>query len=237
MKPQIQILIADNNKIFSDSVAVFLSSVDGIDFTASVVEPQIVPEKLRSSPVDVVLVSADIDDISPLGLIRDIKSEFPSIKVIVLALNCDDESVLRFVETGASGYVLKGASSDELIRTIQDVHQARSSCSPRVASLAFARVSELSQQNKRAGNQTNVLTPRETSILELIATGLGNKEIAQQLNISLFTVKNHVHNILEKLHVKYRREAIIYGYKSGLLKQPWPYRELNRNSTREPATW
>jgi len=237
MKPHIRVLVADDNKLFSDSIAVLLNSLEDTNIAASVVDPQIMSDTLRSSPVDVVLVSADIENVSPLRLIREIKSEHQNVKVIVLALNCKDESILSFIETGASGYVLRGASSDELIRTIEDVHQARISCSPHVASLAFARVSELSRQTRKANNQASLLTPREKGILELIATGLGNKEIARQLNISLFTVKNHVHNILEKLHVKYRREAIIYAYKSGLLKQPWPYQELDGSSAREPATW
>ena len=132
--------------------------------------------------------------------------------------------MLEFIEAGANGYVLKDSSFAEMLRTIKAVHQGQTPCSPRITASVFARISELSQARHRRERLPQVrLTPREKEILRLIAARLSNKEIAQQLDIALHTVKNHVHHILEKLQVHYRREAIRCAYENGILKRAWRF--------------
>ncbi|HEX8185338.1 MAG TPA: response regulator transcription factor [Blastocatellia bacterium] len=223
MEPQIRVLIIDDHKLFIESVVDFLSQKE-LSLVAAITNLQELPDRLRSLSADIGLISASIEATSITQLIREIKTKIPGIKIVTYGHDCSAESIVEFIEAGASGYLLKEASLHELVQTIKGVYQGSTSCSPCIAAKVFARITELSRRlDNRAKLRASILTPRERNILELIAAGLGNKEIAQRLNISLFTVKNHVHNILEKFQVKYRREAIRCAYEGGLLKHPWPY--------------
>jgi DNA-binding NarL/FixJ family response regulator len=236
MKAQVCLLIIDDNRLFAESVASLLSRQDGItqfDCESVIIDTITtigeILNKIQALPADFLLINAGIVAGNASRLTGQIRSEMPDLKIIILGLDYSEQSIMEFVEAGASGYVLKEASFEELLYTIKTVAKGRVSCSPQVAAMIFARITELSQeQSIRARLLQTVLTPREKSILELIALGLGNKEIAEHLHISLYTVKNHVHNILDKLKVKYRREAIRLGFESGLLKQRWPKSSLGQ---------
>jgi DNA-binding NarL/FixJ family response regulator len=230
MKGRIRLLIVDDHRLFAESVASLLSAQNEaapldsetalINSTTTIGE---IADRVRALPTDIILINAGIEAWNAARLTSQIRSELPDLKIIILGLDSSEQSVMEFIEAGASGYILKEASFDELLYTIRAVAEGRASCSPHVAAMVFARITELSQERSlRARLLETTLTPREKSILELIALGLGNKEIAQRLHISLYTVKNHVHNILDKLKVKYRREAIRLAFETGLLKQPWP---------------
>lgn len=133
----------------------------------------------------------------------------PGMKSIVVGVPNREEDILACIEgEGASGYLLMDASLDDLVGNIRAVMNGETLCSPRVASLAFDRVSTLTRQieSGQVGNGTR-LTKRETEIVRLIDEGLSNKEIAVHLHIEVSTVKNHVHNILDKLHLHNRYSA------------------------------
>jgi len=223
MHQPIRVLIIDDYQLFTEAVASLLSAQEKIVLVRSTTNLDEALDRLQSQSVDVVLVDANMGKADPLEIIRELKEEFPDVKVIVLGLERREDNVLPFIEAGANGYVLKDASFDELLHIIEAVHRGRTPCSPRIAALVFARITELSQErNQRELLQPAILTPREREILQLIAAGLSNKDLAQQLHISLPTVRNHVHNILGKLQVHRRQEAIRCAYENGMLKGPWP---------------
>jgi DNA-binding NarL/FixJ family response regulator len=129
-----------------------------------------------------------------------------------------EADVLACIELGgASGYLLQGASVEQLISNVRAVVGGETLCSPRIASLAFSRISALARRNAEvcAGNLAH-LSLRELEVIVLIEGSLSNKEIATRLHIEVQTVKNHVHNILEKLQVDSRREAARYAKERGL---------------------
>jgi DNA-binding NarL/FixJ family response regulator len=131
-----------------------------------------------------------------------------------------EEAILKFIEAGASGYLLKEASWEELLETIEAVRLGRTVCSARITAAVFQRVCRLSQTtSKRPIDREEELSERQREILDMIALGLVNKEIAQRLGIAVCTVKNHVHNILDKLRVPHRRAAIRYAREAGLCKE------------------
>ena len=188
-------------------------------------------EKLRSLDVEVVLVDASLGQPEVCDTIREVKECFPRVNILFLGSDCGDE-ILEFIEAGASGYVSQEASLADMLETIDAVSQGQTPCSPQVAASVLARIEELAGQREsrsvRAVGLPVQLTPRESEVLQLVASGLRNKEIAQRLDIKLPTVKNHVHKILDKFQVKHRREAIRLAYECGLLEDPLPRLSFSR---------
>ncbi len=189
-------------------------------------------EKLGSLHADVVLIDASLGRREVCETIREIKECFPRINILFLASD-DGQEMLEFIEAGASGYVTREASLAEMLETIEAVEQGQTPCSPQVAASVLARIEELAgQSNGRpalVAEHPSQLTPRESEVLQLVAAGMRNKEIAQRLAIKLPTVKNHVHKILDKFQVRRRREAIRLAYECGLLEDPLPRPRLSRN--------
>jgi two-component system nitrate/nitrite response regulator NarL len=150
-----------------------------------------------------------------------VRTRWPDAKIIAVGLDEEDEQIVDFAEAGALGYVLKGATLDELIETIQRVHQGETLCSPRILAAVVARITSLARLGPEPPpREVEPLTAREREILALVAAGLGNKEVGRRLRITVQTVKNHVHRILEKLQCHRRREAVRLAYDLGLLTEP-----------------
>lgn len=164
------------------------------------------------SECDVVLVNTGLPDNGALKLTRAVVEKAPSVRVLVMGLAESETEILQYVETGAAGYVLKDDSVDELLRHIRATHSDEALVSPEIAAALMSRVSELAQSYPgTAGvDETAELTPREHEVLQLIGQGLSNQEIADRLIIEVGTVKNHVHNILQKLNVNSRQDAAAY---------------------------
>jgi two-component system nitrate/nitrite response regulator NarL len=180
-------------------------------------------KSLLSSPVDVVLIDAMTEVPNAIDITRRVKEELPDARIVIIGLEHSEADILRFVEAGAVGYVLKHASLEDISSTIAAVHSGQSPCSARVAAWLFNRVAELARlHTTRPGPGQVNLTNREKEILALMSVGLSNKEIAGRLNIALYTAKNHVHNILDKFQVHYRREAIGLARKYGFVDRVPP---------------
>ena len=223
MKSRIRVFIVNTDRLYAESIAALLSARENISIAGSLTEPARAIEAIKSSSVDVLLINVNSPGANFVHLTRQIKKELLTVRVIIFGLEQNDKSIMEFVEAGVNGYVLTNASFEELLFTITAVHRGQTPCSPEVAAMAFRRIGELSRErSEQSQRREAVLTPREKSILGLVASGYVNKDIAKRLNISLFTVKNHVHNILGKLQVSHRVQAIKYAYESGLLEQPLP---------------
>lgn len=227
MKPLIRVYLIGRQWLFTEPIATLLSARPGIDLVGSTTNPAEVFEVLRTQTIDVILIDANLDQDNAAQLTRRIRAERPYIKLIVFGLEPSDELILEFIEAGANGCISHESSFEDLGRLIEQVYEGRTTCSPRTAALVFERITKLSRHSGDQSQTREVaLTPREQEILQLIAAGLSNKEIAQHLQISLFTVKNHIHNLFEKLQVSYRLEAIRYAQENGLIKRPWQARPL-----------
>jgi len=169
-------------------------------------------ERLAELAVDVVLIDASVARRQAVAMVAELAEKRPRLRLLPLGLESDDE-VLAFLEAGASGYLMRRASFDELLATVAAVHRGEPPCSPQVAASVCARIVELAQARESRRRQPKAaLTPRELEILALVAEGLRNKEIAGRLNITLATVKNHVHNVLDKLQVRNRRQAVQWAF-------------------------
>jgi DNA-binding NarL/FixJ family response regulator len=183
-----------------------------------VIEPGPSGLPVSQQGVDVVLLDASGRREEALAAAWRVGEELPEAVLLVLGLDREDERVLDFVEAGALGYLLQGASTADLAAAIHELYAGRTRCSPEVAAAVLARIERLGRlRPPPAAGPREPLTVRELEILRLLSVGLSNKEIGRRLSISLSTVKNHVHNLLAKLGVRRRREAIRLAYEHGLL--------------------
>jgi DNA-binding NarL/FixJ family response regulator len=181
---------------------------------------RVIPACPPDHKVDVVLIDTSLRREEALAATLRVSEDLPGAKAVVFGLEGEDEGVVDFVEAGALGYVVKGTPARDLAQIIRDVHAGKTRCSPRIASSIVVRIGQLAERREPPRETApEPLTPREVEILRAIAEGLANKEIGKRLRISVSTVKNHVHNILEKLGVGQRREAVKLAYRLGLLAE------------------
>lgn len=222
MGERVRVLIIDDNQLFTESISALLEAREDIDRVHSATHLEQVLEIAASKPVDVALIGPNLPRQSAVDLTWELNERIPHLKVVALGLDHAEERILQFIEAGASDYLLKGESCRKLIRSILAVQRGQTLCSDRIAASVFTRLSKLSRDRGQEPPLQAALTPREKDVLALIAAGLTNKEIAARLSITICTVKNHVHNILEKFQVGYRHEAVRCAYRIGLLSGPWP---------------
>jgi DNA-binding NarL/FixJ family response regulator len=212
MSEPIRLLIVDDLQLFRECLASFLVKQEGFDVVgqaADVTETLQLTELLKP---DVVLVSSSLGKNDALKLTYEISTGYPHSKLIIIGLLEVEQVIFEFIEAGASGYTLKQSSLNDLVEAIKIGYRGEALCSPRIAYSVFARIAKLSLSHSNNSElQSPILTEREEEILQLVADGLSNKHIAARLCISISTVKNHVHNILEKLNVRNRAEAINYA--------------------------
>lgn len=178
----------------------------------------------RLAAVDVVVVDAACDPEAACAAVRELGDRMPGLDVVAIGLE-DAAEVVRFVEAGARGYLLRGARLNELVETVKEVHAGRTPCEPTVAAQVLERLAHLAAESGCGppAAQTS-LSAREVEVLEMVADGLSNKEIAAGLGLALSTVKNHVHNLLGKLDVGRRRDAVRVAYQQGLIDRYLPLR-------------
>jgi DNA-binding NarL/FixJ family response regulator len=226
MNPPVRIFLILGHRLLAEAITASLKSSQRVDLIGVATDPLVALAELASNDVDVLLIDSSLGRETALEAVQQAAKLLPAVKILPLGLE-NDEDILAFIEAGTNGYITHEASFDELLTTIESVHHGEAPCSPQIAASVFARVVELvKRRRQRQGRRLPPhvrLTAREHEVLELVAAGLQNKEIAHRLHITLPTVKNHVHRILEKLRVKHRREAIRTAFENGLLAEepPW----------------
>ncbi len=209
----IKLLIVNEIRLMGNVIVAALEDEPDIEVAACVTTYDEAIQVVRENEVDVALVSTRLPDHGGLRLTNAINDLAPSTKVLALGLTEEKKRVLRYVEAGAAGYVLKDDSLEDLIEIVRATQEGRVFVSPEIAAAMMERLSDLAQMFAGVENNitdTTALTSREVEVLELISKGFTNYQIAQHLVIEVGTVKNHVHNILEKLNVSSRGEAAAY---------------------------
>ena len=166
----------------------------------------------RSLQPDVILLDMVMPHKNGLEAINEIKQENPEARILVLTSFAEDEKVFPAIKAGALGYLLKDSSPEELLDAIRNVYHGQSSLHP---TIARKLINELKRPSDSLPTQTT-LTDREVEVLKLVAQGLTNYEIADKLVLSEWTVRTHVRNILDKLHLANRTQAALYALKEGL---------------------
>jgi DNA-binding NarL/FixJ family response regulator len=206
--PTISVMILGGDRVFTEALETVIAATDGL--------------RLCTEEPSIVLVDASFQPAEALALTWSARERFPEAQVMVLGLEREDESVLDFIEAGAAAYLLKSASPAEFRAALHFLREGQVQSSPRIAAAVVERIAALEREHKPAPLPASCepLTSRELEILALLARGLRNKEIARALQITVQTVKNHVHSVLEKLRVHRRRDAVRLAFELELLPEP-----------------
>ena len=172
-------------------------------------------DKARALQPDVILLDLVMPRLDGLGAIVEIRRANPGARILVLTSFAEDEKVFPAIKAGALGYLLKDSSPPELLRAIRNVHRGEASLHP---TIARRLIRELNAPPANLQPTTDPLTEREVDVLRLVAQGLSNDDIAAKLVVSERTVRTHVSNILDKLHLANRTQAALFALREGLAK-------------------
>ena len=211
----IDILIADDHKVFRDGITSILGEVEDINIIGEANDGREVINHLESINPDVILMDISMGETNGIDTTKLVKQKFPSLKVLVLSMHGESAYIVKMLEAGASGYLLKDAGKDEMIRAIRTVAEGNTYYSQRVSA---AIVEHLTNPNQPKKNKQIPLTKRELDVLRLIAEEYTNPEIAESLHISIRTVDTHRRNLLEKLQLKNTAGLVKYAIKQGIVK-------------------
>jgi two-component system nitrate/nitrite response regulator NarL len=217
MAKSIRLSILGTNTLFRECLAVVLGADQRYAVLSHSADLKESPETIPAS-VEIVLVDLSRSRQEALQLVRDLARQEMGPKVLTIGLDRLEKDALLCMEAGARGYVPIGSSMDDLHDAIARVCRGDVAYSPDMTSLMFERLAELSGERRRqVRSHAESLTLREAEVLSYVAKGLANRDISEKLSLSTHTVKNHMHNILKKLHVKTRREAVRLALQQGLL--------------------
>jgi two-component system nitrate/nitrite response regulator NarL len=201
----IRVVIVSGIRLYREGLADLLARAEGIAVLGSTADGQSGVACILELLPDVALL--DMSILEHAAMIRAIADAAPAVKVVALGVWETERHVLACAEAGAAGYVPRDASIRDLAAVVQSVSRDELPCSPKISASLFHRVASLAHARQEPA-PSDRLTSREIQILSLIDAGLSNKEIARRLSIELSTVKNHVHNILQKLRARGRSQAV-----------------------------
>jgi NarL family two-component system response regulator LiaR len=213
MTETIRILIADDHAIVREGLRALIAAKPDMELVGEAADGVEAVLKARSLQPDVVLMDLVMPRKDGIEAIGEIKRENPEARILVLTSFAEDDKVFPAIKAGALGYLLKDSSPQELLQAIREIYRGESSLHP---TIARKLVRELSQPSDLPATE-EPLTEREVEVLSLVARGLSNQEIADRLVVSERTVRTHVSNILDKLHLANRTQAALYAVREGLV--------------------
>ena len=215
---RIKVLVADDHRVVREGLMAILKTKENIEVVGEAQDGQEAIQKARTLEPDVILMDVSMPRMGGVEATRQIKREFPHIGIIALTMYEEQQYIFDLVRAGATGYLLKDTESAQIVEAIRAIYRGESLIHPSVASKILAEFSLLAQKRgKKPSWEDHDLTEREITVVRLVADGKTNKEIANSLNLSEKTVKNHVRNIFHKLQVYDRTQAAILGIRKGII--------------------
>jgi DNA-binding NarL/FixJ family response regulator len=213
-----RILLIEDNRLLREGIAATLNGEGSFEVIALAEDGDALQRMKESgSPPDVVLLDLGLEKANSLELMTLLRSELPEAHVIAMDILPEQADIVEFVEAGGSGFILKSASPQEYVDTITAVASGKKVLPAVLTASLFTQIVESALQSGRGIPDSAIkLTSREKQIVDLIAEGLSNKEIAARLHIATQTVKSHVHNILEKLTLSSRLEIAAFAHRRGV---------------------
>jgi len=212
----IKVLLAEDHTIVRKGIRALLDAVADIEVIGEAENGREAVEKVGQLLPDVVLMDNTMPVLNGLEATRQIKKQFPEIMVLILTMHTDEEYIFQFLQAGASGYLIKKTAPKELVSAIQAAYRGDSFLSP---SISRKVIDEYLRHVEEAGkpNSYAQLTDREREVLQLIVEGFSNKEIAEQLHLSVKTIGNHRLNLMEKLDLHHVSDLTKYAIRKGII--------------------
>jgi len=217
---KIRVLIVDDHQVVREGLTSILEGKGDIEVVGLAGDGSEAIAKARELSPDVVLMDISMPKMNGVEATRQIKKEKPEIGVVILTMYADEEYIFDLVRAGAAGYLLKDADSAQIVKAIRAVSKGESMIHPAIAAKILNEFTHLSGKDNRAqkaARSEDDLSEREITVLKLMAEGKSNKEIANELNLSDKTIKNHIHHIFQKLSVTDRTKAVISAIRMGLI--------------------
>jgi two-component system, NarL family, response regulator LiaR len=212
MTAMIKVLLVDDHEMVRIGVSAYLSAQPDIEVTDEAENGKVAIEKALALKPDIILMDLVMDEMDGIEATREITTAWPEAKIIVVTSFLDDEKVYPALEAGASSYMLKTSKASDIAQAVRDTYHGKSVLEPEVTGKMMSKM-----RKKQTREPHEELTAREMEILLLMTKGKTNQEIADDLFIALKTVKVHVSNILSKLDVQDRTQAVIYAFNHSLV--------------------
>jgi len=218
---KISVVIADDHGLFREMLYHTLMEEDDIEVVGEAVDGKEAIELTRKLKPDILLLDISMPRMDGLEATKILNRESPETRIVILTAKDDDDYVFDLIQAGATGYLLKDTSTDNVISAVRSAQNGESVVQPRVASKILREFARLMDRKKEDPSKEmiiklQVLTQREKQVVQLVGKGLNNKEIAKKLFISEATVKTHVANSIRKLNLRDRVELVLFAVQSGI---------------------
>jgi len=220
MSEPLRILLVDDHILFRTGVKAVLASRSDMEVVGEAGDGLEAVELARETMPDVILMDIKMPGCNGLEATRRIKQELPYVNVFMLTVSEDDEHVLEAIKSGAQGYLIKDLKARQLFDALEGVAKGEAAFSGVIAAKILREFDKTVRGANRDLEGAEPLTQREIEVLQMVAQGKSNQEIAEALVVSESTVKNHLRNILGKLHLRNRIEAAVYAVRKGLVEEP-----------------
>ena len=210
---KIRLLLVEDNRLLMDGILTILKSQKDIVIIATSGDGKNTLVKIKQLKPNVVLLDLGLRSQNSLHMVEIVKKDFPQAKIIVMDLAPVQADILQYVKAGANGFILKDASLKDFLVTIRSVAEGSTVLPPILVDSLFSQIVEHAvKEDKSKLKKAVQMTNREKEIIGLLGDGMSNKEIGQKIRISTYTVKSHIHNIMEKLALHTRLEIANYSY-------------------------
>ncbi|MCF0245493.1 MAG: response regulator transcription factor [Ileibacterium sp.] len=216
----IRVIIADDQELIRESLNIVLSVHEDISIVGLCADGYEVLDQLKRTPADIILMDIRMPKMDGSYCTKLIKEQYPNTKVIILTTFDDDDFVFSALKYGASGYLLKGVSMDELYHAIKTVYNGGGMINPDIATKVFSMFSKISSGENMAihvdKEREKELSKNEWRVIQQVSFGLSNKEISQKLFLSEGTIRNYLSSVLAKLHLRDRTQLAIWAVQNGI---------------------
>ena len=216
---KIRLLLIEDNRLLRNGILAILKPQKDIVIIAASGDGKDTLLKIKQLKPNVVLLDLGLRSQNSLHVVEIVKKDFPDAKIIVMDLAPVQADILQYVKAGANGFILKDASLNDFLITIRTVAEGSTVLPPLLVDSLFSQIVDHAvREGKSKLNEAVKMTKREREVIGLLGEGMSNKEIGQKIRISTYTVKSHIHNIMEKLALHTRLEIANYSYSSDALK-------------------
>lgn len=214
-----RILLADDHGLFRKGIASLLDTREDMIVVGEAEDGLEAITLAQELMPDIILMDVNMPRCNGLEATRRIKLGLPKVHIVLLTVSDDEDDLFEALKYGAEGYLLKKLEPEQLFEKLEGIRQGEAAISGVMASRILQEFKQMRSNQAEHSPPVDALTPRETEVLEYVVAGATNKEIAQTLNIAENTVKIHLRNILDKLHVKNRIQAAVQAVREGLIEE------------------